>query len=206
MGKIIELFCGTKSISSVFDRKGWQTITFDIDGKFEPTYKVDVDSLEIEWFLENFKDIDVIWASPPCTTFSVASVGRHWDVNRNPKTQACIKGLSLLCKTVNIINALQPKFWFIENPRGMMRTLPMMQEFSRYTITYCQYGDFRMKPTDIWTNHPNPQFKPACKNGDPCHESAPRGSKSGTQRIIGAMDRGRIPELFCEHVFNICNN
>ena len=56
----------------------------------------------------------------------------------------------------------------------------------RYTVTYCQYGDKRMKPTDIWTNHPNPKFKPMCKNGDPCHEKAPRGSRSGTQGIKGS--------------------
>ena len=53
----------------------------------------------------------------------------------------------------------------------------------RYTVTYCQYGDNRMKPTDIWTNHPCPKFKPPCKNGDPCHVSAPRGSQTGTQGL-----------------------
>ena len=43
-------------------------------------------------------------------------------------------------------------FYFIENPRGMLRKQKMMEEFTRYTITYCKYGDDRMKPTDIWTN------------------------------------------------------
>ena len=62
----------------------------------------------------------------------------------------------------------------------------------------------RMKPTDIWTNHPNPQFKPMCKNGDTCHESAPRGSKTGTQGLKGAKERGVIPKLLCEHIASIC--
>jgi hypothetical protein len=79
-----------------------------------------------------------------------------------------------------LINELNPRYWFIENPRGGMRKMNFMQELPRYTITYCQYGDKRMKPTDIWTNHPAPGFKPPCKNGAPCHEPAPRGSKSGT--------------------------
>ena len=61
-----------------------------------------------------------------------------------------------------------------------MRKMECMQDLPRYTVTYCQYGDTRMKPTDIWTNHPNPKFKPPCKNGDKCHVAAPRGSRTGT--------------------------
>lgn len=78
-----------------------------------------------------------------------------------------------------------------------------MKGIPRYTVTYCQYGDFRQKPTDIWTNHPDPQFKPMCKRGAPCHMSAPRGSKSGTQLIKGAKDRSRIPEQLCQHIVDI---
>lgn len=61
-----------------------------------------------------------------------------------------------------------------------------------------------MKPTDIWTNHPNPQFKPACKNGDSCHEKAPRGSRTGTQGLKGSKERAIIPEQLCEHIVDIC--
>lgn len=68
----------------------------------------------------------------------------------------------------------------------------------------CQYGDERMKPTDLWTSHPNPKFKPPCKNGDPCHIAAPRGSQTGTQGIKTYKDRSRIPEQLCNHVANIC--
>lgn len=60
-----------------------------------------------------------------------------------------------------------------------------------------------MKPTDIWTNHPNPRFKAPCKNGDKCHEKAPRGSRTGTQGIQGAIKRAIIPEELCEHIVNI---
>ena len=69
----------------------------------------------------------------------------------------------------------------------------------------CQYGDFRMKPTDIWTNHPNPQFKPPCHYGDPCHESAPRGSRNGSQKLKNSMERARIPEQLCKHIVRICS-
>lgn len=79
-----------------------------------------------------------------------------------------------------------------------------MRDLPRYTVTYCQYGDSRMKPTDIFTNYPNPMFKPMCKNGDPCHERAPRGSKTGTQGLKNARERSRIPEELCEHIVRIC--
>lgn len=75
---------------------------------------------------------------------------------------------------------------------------------TRYTVTYCQYGDFRMKPTDIWTNHPDPQFKPPCNYGDPCHEKAPRGTRCGSQSLKDATERARIPEKLCEHILRIC--
>lgn len=64
-----------------------------------------------------------------------------------------------------------------------------MKSLPRYTVTYCQYGDTRMKPTDIWTNHPDPRFKPMCKNGDSCHVPAPRGSKTGTQGLKNSRER-----------------
>ena len=62
-----------------------------------------------------------------------------------------------------------------------------------------------MKPTDIWTNNTNWNPKVACKNGDPCHESAPRGARTGTQGIGGARDRAVIPENLCIEIFNACN-
>ena len=84
--------------------------------------------------------------------------------------------------------------------------MDFMKDLKRYTVTYCQYGDSRMKPTDIWTNHPEPNFKPMCKNGASCHESAPRGSKTGTQGLKGSKERSVIPEQLCNHITNICED
>ena len=61
-----------------------------------------------------------------------------------------------------------------------------------------------MKPTDIWTNHPNPNFKPPCKNGDSCHTPAPRGSKTGTQGRKNSVERALIPDELCDYVVKIC--
>lgn len=60
-----------------------------------------------------------------------------------------------------------------------------------------------MKPTDLWTNHPDPKFKAMCKNGQPCHVAAPRGSSTGTQGLKNVVDRSRIPKELCEHIVEI---
>ena len=89
------------------------------------------------------------------------------------------------------------------------RKMDFMAGLPRYTVTYCQYeqdlpaSERRMKPTDIWTNHPCPNFRPMCHNGDPCHASAPRGAKTGTQGLA-KVDRSRIPDQLCNHIVDIC--
>jgi hypothetical protein len=195
--KLLELFCGTKSVSEVFKEGGWEVVTLDFDKQFNPDYCVDILNFNIT------EQFDVIWASPPCTTFSVASIGRHWKLGM-PSDEAII-GNKILAKTLETINIVRPKYYFIENPRGMMRTLPIMANLPKHTVTYCQYGDTRMKPTDIWTNCTVWKPRPACSNGDPCHEPAPRGSKTGTQGIGKTFDRSRIPRDLCVEIFNAVN-
>jgi site-specific DNA-cytosine methylase len=190
-------------------KAGIETFTIDNDFTTNPDWCEDMLNITSKQIIDKFGTPDIIWASPPCTTFSVASLGHHWTGGSGayiPKTEECKNGIIVLKKTIRLIKELNPKYYFIENPRGVMRKMSVMQQFNRYTVTYCQYGDTRMKPTDIWTNHPNPNFKPACKNGDKCHVAAPRGSKTGTQGLRGARERGVIPEQLCEHILNICTS
>ena len=200
--KILELFAGTRSISKEFEKCGHEVFTIEFDEQHKDIdWYTDIMNVKASDIIEKFGYPDVIWASPPCTKFSVASIGRHWDKEtRKPKNKETEDALNLLIHTIELIKELNPKYFFIENPRGMMRKMDCLQEFDRHTVTYCQYGDTRMKPTDIWTNHPNPKFKPACKNGNPCHVSAPRGSRTGTQGIKNVIDRSRIPKELCEHI------
>lgn len=142
---------------------------------------------------------DIVVASPPCTTFSIASCSTHWhppneEGERIPKSEAAVIGVKLLEHLIKLLKELDCLF-FIENPRGLMRKMPIMQEFTRHTIWYCQYGDKRAKPTDIWTNSKTWKPRPPCKNNNPkCdHERAPRGSKTGTQGLANNAERSRIP-------------
>lgn len=200
--KVVDLFAGTRSIAKAFEARGHDTFTIEWDEQHENIdWYADMFDVTAEDIRERFGQPDVVWASPPCNRFSVASIGHHWIKGTNePKTEEAKEGLRLLEHTVKLIHDLNPTYWFIENPRGKMRKVDVMQDLPRYTVTYCQYGDTRMKPTDIWTNHPDPKFKPPCKNGDPCHEAAPRGSRTGTQGIKGSVARSVIPADLCEHI------
>jgi len=204
--RILDLFCGTKSVSDAFKREGFEVLTLDNNLQFNPLIWVDIMHWDYK-FGERIpslqqRDLDVIWASPPCEGFSVASISKHWvqcckDYPPDPLTGTAERGIQLVEKTIEIIEYFKPKYWFIENPRAMLRKMDFMQALPRQTITYCQYGDTRMKPTDIWGIFPKNFPIRKCKAGDKCHEPAPRGSKTGTQGLKGAIERGRIPEQFC---------
>jgi hypothetical protein len=198
--KVLELFAGSCSFSNVANTYGFETLTTDI--KQFGNIDIVENLFNLDYKNLNYKP-DIIWASPPCTTFSVASCYHHWTApdesgNRIPKTENAKNGLLLLEKTIEIINYFIPKYYFIENPRGLMRKMIAVKNLPRYTVSYCQYGDTRMKPTDIWSNL---DFgAKLCKNGAPCHESAPRGSMTGTQGLKNNYERSKIPNLLCKEI------
>ena len=161
--------------------------------------------------LSEFGKPDVIWASPPCTSFSVASVYRNWRLDKGvlqPISTKADYGLKVIAKTLQIIKTLQPKYFYIENPRGMLRKMPMMitTDFIRNTVWYCQYFDGvginRAKPTDIWTNNYYWLPRQECSNGNRncSHASAPRGSKTGTQALKNDYERSKVPRLLCKEI------
>lgn len=198
--KTVELFCGHKSFSTVMARHGHETFTVDMDGSFNPSVISDILRLPIAALPY---DIDILWASPPCTHFSVASIGANWtrrDRVHIPKNDGAREAQEIVKTTLRLIRGVAPTWYFIENPRCVLRKMRFMDGLFRHTITYCQYGDTRMKPTDVWTNawwwHP----KRICQNGDDCHEAAPRGARTGTQGIDGSKERSRIPSALFEEI------
>ena len=206
---VLELFAGTRSIGKAFERKGHEVYSIEWDKNFEDIdWYEDIGKITAQDIIERFGKPDVIWASPDCTSYSVAAISHHRRQNPETKSLDPVTDYAKFCDSVNqhvieLIKELEPTYYFIENPRGGMRKMSWMQDLPRHTTTYCQWGDKRMKPTDIWTNHPNPNF-PCCKNGDPCHEPAPRGSQTGTQGIKGAKDRSRIPDALCDYIVELC--
>jgi hypothetical protein len=123
-------------------------------------------------------------SSPPCEKFSVASIGKYWNHDHTPKHPDAAHAMEILKQTVALIELLQPRYWLLENPRGKMRRMDVLKPYTRWTVTYCQYGERMMKPTDLWGVMPAGwQPKRICHNGDECHDRAPRGARTGLQGI-----------------------
>lgn len=194
---VFDFFAGTGSSTRAFEDAGDTVIRFELDRQFDVDEHVDIMDLTAIELFRKYGRPDFVWASPPCTAFSVASIGHHWTGGAGayiPKTEAASFNQQLVWKTRTLISGLDPKLgWLIENPRGVLRKLPPVQGLTRHTVTYCQYGDDRMKPTDLWGEVPGWVPRAMCKNGDDCHVSAPRGAKTGTQGLKGAAIRSMVP-------------
>lgn len=191
--RVLDLFSGLGGWAAPFRERGHEVITLDLEARFGCTITADILTVTPA-DLQAHGPFDFILSSPPCTAFSVASIGRHWESSGVPKTEAALLGMRIVEHTLALIVALEPRWWVLENPRGMLRKLRMMAHYRRETVTFCQYGERRMKPTDLWGHFPvNWLPMPACKNGDPCHDAAPRGARTGTQGIKGAAKRAEIP-------------
>jgi len=202
--RMLELFSGSGVMAKAFRAEDFSTCTIDINPEYRPDYCLDLRTNITDLF-QIIGRFDVVWASPPCQCFSVAAIGSNWKGNYEPKTDKTKIAIEIVKKTIEIIDRMKPRFWFIENPRGVLRKMPFMAELPRKTITYCQYGERRMKPTDIWTNADIP-FRSMCHNGDSCHERASRGAKTGTQGLKGAYERGKLPKELCEFVAKWCKD
>lgn len=216
---ILELFAGSRSIGKEAEKQGHNVFSVDWIKYENIDLVVDIGTLKKE-------DVpfipDVVWASPDCTTYSVAACGTHRNKDCTPKSDYAIK-----CDKVNQHWIFLIKEWlkinpnlifFIENPRGNLRKMKWMQEFDRATVWYCKYGDSRAKPTDIWTNHLHSIFNPKgwlprkeCSNykydkdgniiNKHCHhEAAQRGSRTGTQGLKGSYEKSMIPQQLCEEI------
>lgn len=213
--KVLELFAGSRSIGNAAESLGYEVFSSDINDFKNINYVVDILNFDVNKV--PFKP-DIIWASPPCTSYSIAAISHHRPKNK-PISNFAKKSDLMVLKTLEIIEKLKPKKWYIENPRGMLRKMPFMLGLPKATVWYCKYGDNRAKPTDIWTNNLysifNPtgwQPRPRCFNENPkCHHDyAPRSSterklkkeginytRKGTLGLKGNYERSKIPKELC---------
>ena len=193
---VYDFFAGTGSATKAFEDAGHTVIKVELDPYFEADER-DILSLTADGLISKYGRPDFVWASPPCTTFSVASCRIYWQATPNgaiPKHPKVFEALKLVEKTIALIKELNPvNGWIIENPRGMLRKQAIMQDLARRTVTYCQYGDYRMKPTDLWGEVIGWEARPMCKSGSNCHQQASRGSVSGTQGVRSPRLRSMIP-------------
>ena len=138
---------GTRSISKEFENRGHETFSVEWNKDFEniSLYK-DISKLTVNDVLELCGGVpDIIWASPDCTTYSVAAISYHRrKENKETGNLEPVTDYAKFCDKTNkhvieLIKELKPKYYFIENPRGGLRKMDFMQGLPRYTVTYCKY-------------------------------------------------------------------
>ena len=220
--KLLELFAGSRSWGKIAEELGYEVFSVDHKAFKGIDLVIDIEELTedmLPWIP------DVVIDGRPCTTFSMAAGRTHrLQPNFDPKTPFAAK-----CDRMNVkLNNLYKKWnciYYIENPRAMLRKMPYMQEMDKAVVWYCQYGDFRAKPTDIFSNNIYSLLKPTgwkprpiCKNfkynketgeiiDKHCHhESARRGAKTGTQGLKGNYERSKVPQQLCYEILNQTKN
>lgn len=148
MPLLLELFCGTKSVGKVASENGYEVISVDINPKCNPDVCIDIMRFDFKQYVPF--TFDIIWASPPCNTFSNFNNCRYSpdEILHRQNTM----GVPMLKKTLEIIDYLKPRLYFIENPRGMMQNYIDENIHPKYQADYCQYGCHYQKPTHFWTN------------------------------------------------------
>jgi site-specific DNA-cytosine methylase len=213
--KLLELFSGQGTISQTFKDNGLEAYRVDWSKEVEAELHADVMTLTVEEITQLCGGLpDVIWASPQCTTYSIAT-HRHRTLKEglSPKTDMAAYDDQVnqaMWKLIDDLIAAGSKYYFVENPRGRMRHMDFVKDRSLYTVTYCSYGrkgnakgyeDYYInKPTDIWTNHPQTNFKPQCNKSYEGHKH--KNASEANKRDY--LSRGEIPIELRQHLVNIC--
>jgi hypothetical protein len=190
--RILDLFAGLGGWTRWAREQGHDVVRLDFNPAFDVEVHADILTVSAD-DLGGRGAFDLILASPPCEAFSVLRIGHNWTKGGSPKTPQAVTAYRIAEKTLDLIRALEPSFWVVENPRAKLRVLPVMAGLERRTVTYCTLGEPFMKPTDL------------------CHVSAPRGSRTaiqGTGVVSPGMTqskrservvRGEQPAYLTEH-------
>lgn len=201
----VDFFSGLGGFSQAFRDRGWNVFTVDIDERFEPTLCSDIMDVEPRQLPHR---ADVVLMSPPCNCFSIASVSKHWNRDKTPKETA-EKSIGYVKRALWLKDQLEPDFWVLENPRGMLQHV-----LGRPRLTFYQamFGTRGQKATQFWGNIPDAFVSYVLyrqKVKDFTWEKAPRGSKTGTQGIKDRAERAKIPYelslLLCSSVEDALN-
>lgn len=154
--KVLELFKGSGSITKFYENNNnVEVISLDILEKYKPTIVSDIMKFDYKQFDIGY--FDIIWASPECKVYSqlqYTHIGKKWK-DKEDLYEAQKKDSIFINKTIEIIEYLKPKYYFIENPRyskiwDFIENENFKKDF--VIVDYCAFGYNYKKPTKILTN------------------------------------------------------
>ena len=199
MPHLLELFSGTGSVGRAFQAAGWEVTSLDI----LPGATIQSDILD--WDYKKYPPgyFDFVWASPPCTEYSIART-------RAKRPRDFASADAVVSRTLDIIEYLRPHLWLIENPQtGHLKHSEIMREIPWRDVTYCRYGFPYKKQTRLWGWFPF-ELRPICRKHDPCDlvvdgrhpDTAQRGSH-GTRRTLEELYS--LPPELCDEIATYAN-
>lgn len=146
--KMLDLFAGLGGASqAMVDHKSWEVIRVDNNPDLLPHLSFvckDVKTVldEING-LSSIPHVDLVWASPPCIEFSDGYAGPKYTHMRENPGKEYSPDMSLIETTLEIIDALKPRYWIIENVRGAMKFFEPLLGPPRIIIgPYYLWGNF----------------------------------------------------------------
>lgn len=133
--KILELFCGLGGWSRPFIEAGHECVGVDIADLGYPGRFIKCDIMDFE----TLDSYDAVLASPPCREFCLP-------LKLLPSNHDERIGLDLVWRTWQIIKQINPKWYLIENVKGLSEFLDKPNEIIRYG------KKSRQKSAYLWTN------------------------------------------------------
>jgi hypothetical protein len=143
--RTLELFAGSQSFTKGIKRSEHdaECITVDMSNHFKPTHHINL--LEWDYKIYPSGHFDLLWASPPCTQYSIAKTRGTRD----------LEGADTLVRRVfEIIDYFKPKAWVIENVGTglLVNRMKNIRDVPIFMTDYCCYGKPIRKRTALWSN------------------------------------------------------
>ena len=137
--KVLELFAGERCIGKAFEKKGHEVYSIEWDKSHENIdWYMDIGQITVQDIIDRFGVPDVIWASPDCSSYSVAAISKHRrrdsDGNLTPISEYakfCDEVNKNVMKLIDDLLEINPNLiYFIENPRGGMRKMNFIKDWA----------------------------------------------------------------------------